>query len=70
MLDNNVSAETASMASVLTGTNIQTMDSGTLEQNIRIEHVEFPNVTSSSEIQDAFASIVNDAAQWAKRRTS
>jgi hypothetical protein len=44
------------------------VDSGTLEQLVRIEHVEFPNVTSSSEIQDAFASIVNDASQWAKRK--
>jgi hypothetical protein len=35
---------------------------GTLEQVVRIEHVEFPNVTSSSEIQDAFASLVNDAS--------
>jgi hypothetical protein len=38
------------------------LNNGTLEQNIRIEHVEFPNVTSSSEIEDAFASIVNDAS--------
>lgn len=42
--------------------------SGVLEQHVTIEHVEFPNVTSSHEIEEAFASLANDAAQWARIR--
>ena len=40
----------------------------TIEQTVTIEHVEFPNVTSADEINEAFATIVNDAAQWANRK--
>lgn len=42
----------------------------TLEQYVTIEQVNFPNVTSSREIEEAFESLVNDAAQWARRRKS
>jgi len=41
-----------------------------LEQHVTIEHVSFPGVTSSREIEEAFESLVNDAAQWARRRKS
>ncbi len=40
----------------------------TLEQVVHIDKVEFPNVTSRTEIEEAFISLTNDAAQWAKRR--
>ena len=41
-----------------------------LEQHVTIEQVNFPNVTSSREIEEAFENLVNDAAQWARRRKS
>lgn len=69
MLDGTTNASLALMADRLSSTGTPIMvDSGTVEQLVRIEHVEFPNVTSSDEISDAFASLVNDAAQWAQRR--
>lgn len=39
-----------------------------LDQTIHIDEVTFPNVSSSDEIKNAFASIANDAVQWAKVR--
>ena len=42
----------------------------TLDQYVTIEHVSFPGVTSSREIEEAFENLVNDAAQWARRRKS
>lgn len=42
---------------------------GTIEQTVHIDKVEFPNVTSRSEIEEAFVSLTNDAAQWARRKT-
>lgn len=39
-----------------------------IEQTIHIDEVTFPSVVSSDEIQQAFVSIANDAAQWARRR--
>lgn len=42
---------------------------GTIEQTVHIDKVEFPNVTSRSEIEEAFISLTNDAAQWARRKT-
>lgn len=39
-----------------------------IEQTIHIDSVEFPNVTSSDEIQNAFISLANDAIQYAKVR--
>lgn len=69
MLDGTANAGLALMADKLSSTGSPIMvDSGTVEQLVRIEHVEFPNVTSSDEISDAFASLVNDASQWAQRR--
>ncbi len=40
-----------------------------IEQTVHIDKVEFPNVTSRAEIEEAFISLTNDAAQWARRKT-
>lgn len=40
-----------------------------IEQTVYIDKVEFPNVTSRTEIEEAFISLTNDAAQWARRKT-
>ena len=67
-LDNNALSAKGLMASRL-GNNTQVAPANdTIEQRVTIEHVEFPNVTSSDEIQDALRSLVDDAAQWANRR--
>lgn len=67
-LDNNALSAKGLMASRL-GNNTQVAPANdTIEQRVTIEHVEFPNVTSSDEIQDAFRSLIDDAAQWANRR--
>lgn len=42
--------------------------SNPIEQTVHIESVEFPNVTSRTEIEEAIISLTNDAAQWARRR--
>lgn len=42
--------------------------SNPIEQTVHIESVEFPNVTSRTEIEEAIVSLTNDAAQWARRR--
>ena len=56
------------MASRL-GSNTQiTPADNTVEPYINIERVEFPNATSSDEIQDAIRSLADDATQWANRR--
>lgn len=39
-----------------------------LEQYLTIERVEFPNVTNSNEIEQAFANLANDASQYVRRR--
>lgn len=67
MLDGNAFAAMSLMADKLSMSSINTAQEP-LEQNIHIDHVEFPNVTSSDEIKDAFQTIANDAAQWARRR--
>lgn len=67
-LDNNALSAKGLMASRL-GNNTQVAPANdTIEQRVTIEHVEFPNVTSSDEIQEAFRSLIDDAAQWANRR--
>ncbi len=67
MLDGNGIAAIALMASKLSGTAVSPVE-GSIEQTIHIDSVEFPNVTSSDEIKEAFASIADDAVQWARRR--
>ena len=39
-------------------------------QTLTISEVNFPNVTSSREIVEAFENLTNDAAQWVMRRKS
>lgn len=68
MLDNNVGAAAGLMSARLNDNPQIAPNYDTIEQNVTIEHVEFPNVTSSDEIQDAFRSIIDDAAQWVHRR--
>lgn len=67
-LDSAISTGMALMAQRFVVNVDPNMKKDSIEQTVRIEHVEFPNVTSSDEISDAFATIVNDAAQWAQRR--
>lgn len=67
-LDNNTIAAMALMGAKLT-TSMVTPQSDVLEQTVHIDKVEFPNVTSRTEIEEAFISLTNDAAQWARRRT-
>lgn len=66
-LDSNVLA-----AMGLVGERLSTTEVGspqeTLEQDVHIEAV-FPNVTSSSEIEEALSNLVNDASQYARRRS-
>lgn len=66
-LDNNTIAAMALMGAKLT-TSMVTPQSDVLEQTVHIDKVEFPNVTSRTEIEEAFISLTNDAAQWARRR--
>lgn len=67
VLDNNAMAAMALMGDKVSNVPIATPFQETLEQQVHVEAV-FPNVVNSNEIQDAFNSIVNDAAQWAQRR--
>lgn len=67
-LDNNTIAAMALMGAKLT-TSMVAPQSDVLEQTVHIDKVEFPNVTSRTEIEEAFISLTNDAAQWARRRT-
>lgn len=69
-LNNNVVMLIGALADKISGSTSIASTHDTIEQSVTIERVEFPNVTSSDEIQDAFASLVNDAAQWASRRKS
>lgn len=67
-LDGNALSISSIMASRL-GTNTQIAPTDNVVQpNINIERVEFPNATSSDEIQDAIRSLADDATQWANRR--
>ena len=67
-LDNNALSAKGLMASRLNNNTQVASANDTIEQRVTIEHVEFPNVTSSDEIQEAFRSLIDDAAQWANRR--
>ena len=69
-LDSNVASFIGMLASRMDNSTPVASTHDTIEQTVTIEHVEFPNVTSADEINEAFASLVNDAAQWANRRKS
>lgn len=66
-LDGNAIAAMSLLGQKLYTTYLEPTNS-TLEQVVHIDKVEFPNVTSRTEIEEAFISLTNDAAQWAKRR--
>lgn len=67
-LDGNAIAAMALMGQKLNPiATIPIQDS--IEQTVHIDKVEFPNVTSRTEIEEAFISLTNDAAQWARRKT-
>lgn len=67
-LDSNVASFIGMLASRMDNSTPVASTHDTIEQTVTIEHVEFPNVTSADEINEAFATIVNDAAQWANRK--
>ena len=67
-LDSNVASFIGMLASRMDNSTPVASTHDIIEQTVTIEHVEFPNVTSADEINEAFATIVNDAAQWANRK--
>lgn len=68
ILDSNAFAAMAFMGQKLNP--IVTMPvQDSIEQIVHIDKVEFPNVTSRTEIEEAFVSLTNDAAQWARRKS-
>ena len=67
-LDSNIASFIGMLASRMDNSTPVASTHDTIEQTVTIEHVEFPNVTSADEINEAFATIVNDAAQWANRK--
>ncbi len=69
-LDNDGLAAMALLGSRVGGIGAPAPASTDFEQHVTIESVSFPGVTSSREIEEAFESLVNDAAQWARRRKS
>ena len=69
-LDNEGLAAMTLLGSRLSGMVVDAAGTQTLEQHVTIENVSFPSVTSSREIEEAFENLVNDAAQWARRRKS
>lgn len=68
ILAGNVSQMFAGLAAKVFMPQIGAPISGQLEQTIHIDEVVFPQVTSSNEIKEAFATIANDAAQWSGLR--
>lgn len=67
-LDGNAIAAMALMGQKLNPV-ATTLIQDSIEQTVHIDKVEFPNVTSRTEIEEAFISLTDDAAQWARRKT-
>lgn len=67
-LDSNAIAAIALMGQKLNPI-VTTPVQDSIEQTVHIDKVEFPNVTSRTEIEEAFVSLTNDAAQWARRKS-
>ena len=67
-LDSNAIAAIALMGQKLNPI-VTTPVQDSIEQIVHIDKVEFPNVTSRTEIEEAFVSLTNDAAQWARRKS-
>ncbi len=66
ILDGNAVNAMAMLTSKI-ATVQQQISAGTIEQSVKIE-ASFPSVTDRNEIEEAFNSLVNDAAQYARRR--
>lgn len=66
-LDNNVLSMIMSLGSII-GNYRAEMPQTQLEQTVHIDKIEFPNATDRNEIEEAFRSLTNDAAQWARLR--
>ena len=67
-LDSNIIAAMTLMGQKLNPiATVPAQDS--IEQIVHIDKVEFPNVVSRTEIEEAFISLTNDAAQWTRRKT-
>lgn len=64
-----ITSNAQAMADAVTAAMSRTFDGGvlTVEQSVSIE-ATFPNVTNSSEIEDALNNLINDAAQYANRK--
>lgn len=67
-LDSNVIAAMSLMGQRLNPI-VATPVQDSIEQTVHIDKVEFPNVTSRTEIEEAFVNLTNDAAQWARRKS-
>lgn len=66
-LETSVNSLMAFMGSNYHASGVSGYSSSTLDQNVQIT-AEFPNVTSSNEIEEAFNSLVNRAAQFAMQK--
>lgn len=66
-LETSVNSLMAFMGSNYHASGVSGYSSQTLDQNVQIT-AEFPNVTSSNEIEEAFNSLVNRAAQFAMQK--
>lgn len=64
-----ITSNAQAMADAVTAAMSRTFDGSvlTVEQSVSIE-ATFPNVTNSSEIEDALNNLINDAAQYANRK--
>jgi hypothetical protein len=65
MIDLKAAAQTAAL-SAISSMSIAPMTQ-TIEQDVTI-HAEFPNATNHSEIEAAFDTLINRAAQFANRK--
>lgn len=66
-LETSVNSMMAFMGSSYHAFGVPGMQAQTLDQNVQIT-AEFPNVTDHNEIEEAFNSLVNRAAQFAKQK--
>lgn len=66
-LETSVNSMMAFMGSSYHAFGVSGMQAQTLDQNVQIT-AEFPNVTDHNEIEEAFNSLVNRAAQFAKQK--
>ena len=62
----DLQAASAQFDNILSSGHIGYANSGTLEQNVKIE-ASFPNVTDHNEIEEAFNNLINTASQYAYR---